>query len=74
MSICFITSASGDKSSRMEVLVQGFGRRRQDRLGSILQNSISAENFSDKFFVLKFRTNFHQKTTTDINLPEKYGQ
>jgi hypothetical protein len=27
--------------------------------GSILQNSISAEKFSDKFFILKFYRNFH---------------
>jgi hypothetical protein len=31
--------------------------------GSILQNSISAENFSDKIFILKFWTNIYPKTT-----------
>jgi hypothetical protein len=33
--------------------------------GSILQNSIWAEKFSAKFFILKFRTHFHPKKTTD---------
>jgi hypothetical protein len=35
--------------------------------GPILQSSISAKNIFRKFFILKFRTNFHPKTT-DINL------
>jgi hypothetical protein len=32
-------------------------------LGSILQNFISAENFSDSFLSLIFFTNFHPKTS-----------
>jgi hypothetical protein len=32
--------------------------------GSILQSSVSAENVSGLIFILKFRTNLHQKNVT----------
>jgi hypothetical protein len=41
-------------------------KRRKTEQGSILQNSISAENFSDKFSSSKFWTNIPPKTTSII--------
>jgi hypothetical protein len=42
-------------------------------LGSIPQNSLSAEIFSETIFILKFCSNFHQKTTDKIDM-FFYGQ
>jgi hypothetical protein len=50
-------------------------------LGPILQNSVSAENLSDRFsssnfgqiFTLKFRTNFHPQISDKFS-PSNFGQ
>jgi hypothetical protein len=42
--------------------------------GSILRNSISAENFSYKIFILKHVQIFTQRQYVDSNFSEYYGQ
>jgi hypothetical protein len=56
---------------RDHLVESGAAETRRPRIhqGSILQNSISAETFSDKFNSLKVLTYFHQKST-DVNLFE----
>jgi hypothetical protein len=46
--------------------------RKAGAQGSISQNSVSAENVSDKFSSPKFLANFHPKVK-DMSLSEYYG-
>jgi hypothetical protein len=50
------------------VVAERFGHA---ALGAILQNSISAENFLDVVFIIKFWTYFHPKTAF-VNLSAYY--